>query len=430
MYQNKIYFSYLKNIAYNLSFDYQYFIKKIYEKSCSTGYILRNFYFISALLIFNALLSSCSSNKQEKNDETALHEEHHEEQTNLTLSPTQYKSIGIKLEKVQKRNLRNSLKVNGIIDTPPQNLLSISAPMSGFVKETNLLQGTYVQKGQVLAILQNMEYVQLQQDYLDKKSQMTFAEAEFERQKALNQENVNAQKVFQQAQATYLSLQAQMAGLAEKLKILGINPQNIQVQQLTSTIQLIAPRNGYVTNIFVNVGKFVSPTDVLFEIVASDGFHIELSVYEKDITQLKEGQKIRYFLANAPSVEKKATIILINKRINEDRTVRVHCHPDTQDDRLLLNTFVTAFIEIKQEDSWSLPVESLLSFEGKSFVFLQIDSTHHTFHLHEVTKGIEYEDFVEITLDDEISTETSIVGQGAYQMLSILKNSEEEGHAH
>jgi cobalt-zinc-cadmium efflux system membrane fusion protein len=386
-------------------------------------------------LIFSTLLFSCSNNKTENNSETIAAEVHHDdhatEKTNLSLSTSQYQSIGVKLEKVQKRNLRNTLKVNGIIDAPPQNLMSISAPMSGFVKETNLLQGTYVQKGQVLATLQNLDYIQLQQDYLDKKSQLVFAESEYERQKALSQENVNSLKVLQQAQSTYQSLQAIVAGLAEKLKILGINPQNIQAQQLTSTIQLVAPRNGFVTNVFVNVGKFVNPTDVLFEIVASDGFHIELSVYEKDITLLKEGQKIRYSLANMPNVEKKATIILINKRINEDRTVRVHCHPDSHDDRLLLNTYVTAFIETKQEEVWSLPSESLLSFEGKNFVFIQLDSINNTFHLHEVQKGIDSEGFVEITLDNEISTETSIVGQGAYQMLSILKNSEEEGgHAH
>lgn len=42
----------------------------------------------------------------------------------------------------------------------------------------------------------------------------------------------------------------------------------------------------------MNIGKYVAPTDVLFELVNPDDIHLALTVFEKDFDKLFIGQKL------------------------------------------------------------------------------------------------------------------------------------------
>ncbi|MCS6832695.1 MAG: efflux RND transporter periplasmic adaptor subunit, partial [Flammeovirgaceae bacterium] len=230
------------------------------------------------LLSICVVLTACHSSSEQLQAEKERSQE-----TVLKISPSQKESIGIRLERLQRRNLTQTLTVNGIVDAPPQNLLHVSTFVGGFVKEVKVLQGSPVQKGQVLMVLEDFAYIQLQQEYLEKKSQLDFALAEYKRQELLREENINSLKNYQQAKANYETLQAIVAATAEKLKMLGIVPENITPDLLKNTIQLLAPKRGFVTNVLVNTGKYVQPSDVLLEMISQEGMHIELSVYEKDL---------------------------------------------------------------------------------------------------------------------------------------------------
>jgi hypothetical protein len=106
--------------------------------------------------------------------------------------------------------------------------VSISAPLGGFVKSTDLLQGMHVNKGQVVVVMEHPDYIQLQQDYLENKNQLEFLDQEYQRQLALSKENVNALKAVQQSKAAYLGTLAKVEGLRAKLKLININPKDIE----------------------------------------------------------------------------------------------------------------------------------------------------------------------------------------------------------
>ncbi|MFX6182913.1 efflux transporter periplasmic adaptor subunit, partial [Acinetobacter baumannii] len=76
-------------------------------------------------------------------------------------------------------------RASGVLDVPPQQLLTVSSPYGGTLKSTDLLQGKPVVKGEVIAVLENPEFIQLQQDYLDYKSQLVYLKEELERQQEL-----------------------------------------------------------------------------------------------------------------------------------------------------------------------------------------------------------------------------------------------------
>ena len=115
-----------------------------------------------------------------------------------TLTDAQIKNAGIVTGKMEQKEVSSTLKLNGKIDVPPQNLVSISVPMGGYLKYTKLLEGMYVSKGQVLCVVEDQQYIQLQEDYLLAKAKIGYAKAEFERQRELNRSKASSDKVYQQ----------------------------------------------------------------------------------------------------------------------------------------------------------------------------------------------------------------------------------------
>ena len=281
-----------------------------------------------------------------------------------------------------------------------------------------------IAKGQVIAVIENPEYIQLQQDFLDTRSQVIFLEGEYQRQLQLANENVNSQKILQKSMADMNSMKARNYGLQAKLRMLHIDPDKLQYSTISSMIELRSPIHGYVTQVNASIGAFVSPTDVMFRIVDTDHVHAELVCFERDIPKVKIGQKIRFTLASE-STERMATVFLIGKEINKDRTLRIHGHLDKEDRNLIPGLYLKAIIETGSQKTSSLPEEAVLIFEDKHFIFAKEPSTDEVFRLVEVTVGIHENGFVEvITPVDFDVAKIQVVLKNAYKLLSKMKNEE------
>ncbi len=384
------------------------------------------------------IVTSCGNKAVE---EAVVKELHTEAENTVEFNATQYKTAGIELGQVENKQISGTIKVNGLLDVPPQQMISVSAPLGGFLKSTSMLQGSRVKTGQLIAVLENLEFVQLQQDYLEAKNQFEFAKTDYERQQELAKENVNALKTLQQAKTTYTSWQTKENGLRVKLKMLNINLASLEAGQMTSTINLYSPINGYVTQVNVNIGKFVNSSDVIFQIVDTEHLHVELTVFEKDVPKLKIGQKVRFILANETK-ERTATVYLLGRQISADRTIRIHCHIDKEDTNLLPGMYLKAMVETDGIEVPALPDNAIIDFQGKKYIFYQLSEALHSamkderteqhkeeyhFTMIEIQIGNSELGFTEVILPTDFPAETAqIVVKNAYAILSKMKNSEEE----
>lgn len=347
----------------------------------------------------------------------------------VSLTADQYKVAAIELGKVEMRNLSSVIKVNGTIDVEPQSVVSISAPLGGFVKSAGLLPGQAVRKGQVMAVIENAEFINMQQDYLESKSRMAFLSQELKRQQELQKEEINSLKTLQQISSEYNMMVAKMAGLKQKLALIGINANNVKPGNISRTANLYSPISGYVTESNVNRGKYVQPSDVLFELTNRNDMHLALNVFEKDLLKINPGQPIRFALASEADYQREAKVFLIGKSTAKDGTVPVHAHLNISNDVALYpGMYVKAMIETRTDDVPSLPAEAIIQLEGKDYIFVQTDTAknHTTFKMIAVVKGIEQEGFVAVTLPSEFdATKSKVVLKGAYALLSTMKNVEE-----
>jgi membrane fusion protein, heavy metal efflux system len=391
-------------------------------------------YIIIHCLLMTSLLA-CRSNETEQPVEE--HHDEHQEENVVEMTADQMKTGGVVLGAVEQRQISGTIKVNGVLDVPPQQLVSVSAPLGGFLKNTELLEGSRVRKGQSIATIENLDFIQIQQDYLEAKNQFELAKLEYDRQQELAKENVNSQKTLQQSKSNFLIWQAKYHSYREKLKVLDVDVVSVDEGKITSVVNLYSPIDGYVTEVNVNIGKFVNPTDVLFEIVDTEHLHAELIVFERDVPKLRIGQKVRFMLANE-SNERMATIYLIGREIGKDRTVQIHCHIDKEDKELLPGMYLSAMVETGNAMVPALPDEAIISYQGKEYIFIEADGEHKTgdasdnkhFMMLEINTSNREMGYTEVSLPENTS-QAQVVVKGAYSLLSKMKNSEEEGgHAH
>jgi cobalt-zinc-cadmium efflux system membrane fusion protein len=343
----------------------------------------------------------------------------------------QVKMANIETGSIEMRSLSGTLKVNGIISVAPQNFATICAPMGGFVKSTTLMAGNSVSKGQVLALIENPEFVDLQLNYFETKNKLEFAEAEFKRHSELYQEDVYSKQNLQQVTSEYKNLKAQLSALEQKLALIGINPATIHESDIKRSVDITSPISGYVKSVNVNTGKFVTPADIMFEIVNNDKLFLELTLFEKDASKVAAGQKIRFFINNETE-QHDAVISQTGKSISDDKTYKVYASVPGKCQNVLPGMYVNAFIEASGNKVASLPSDAVVSFDDKDYIFVfdrnkvEDGKPFTEYRMIEVQKGVSDGGFTEIDLPEGFDIATSkVVVKGAYNLLSAKKNAGE-----
>lgn len=337
----------------------------------------------------------------------------------ISVTTAQFKSLGMKTGNPVDYDFDVVVKASGRIDVPPENKAKVTAFLGGYVKKTTLLIGDKVTKGQALLTLESTDYLDIQKEYLDVAEQITFLKSEFERQKTLYDEKITSQKNYLKAESEYRRAKGMYQSLRAKLQLVNINPAQVEKGKLTTVVTIYAPISGSVSVMNAEVGMLISPTDVMLEIVNNADLHVELSVFEKDILQIKEGQKIKFKVPEASSELFDAEVHLVGKTIEgNDRTINVHGHLDANvKQRLLSGMFVEASIIVNSKKGMAIPTEAVLTENNKSFV-LVLDTAKNgfTFKKVAVSLGIKSEKFVEMLPNKSINKKSVILTKGVFDI--------------
>lgn len=344
-------------------------------------------------------------------------------ETHVSLSKEQLQNAKVETGMAEKGDISSTLRLSGTIDVPPQNMISVSFPLGGYLKSTRLLPGMRVRKGEVLAVMEDAQFIQLQQEYLLTKSKLTLTEAEFQRQQTLNAGKAASDKVLQQAKSEFETQRITQRALAEKLRLIGLDPEKLSEENLSRTVNVYSPISGYVAKVDVNIGKYTAPTDVLFELVNPEDIHLNLTAFEKDVQQLAIGQPVTAWTNDNPEKKYSASIILVGKNLDENRSAEVHCHFDRYDEKLLPGMYMNAEVSVKSQNAWIVPEAAVVRWQNKHYIF--IENGEGVFEMAEVTPGIAQEGKIQITPAVDIAGK-KIALTNAYTLLMKLKNQAEE----
>jgi cobalt-zinc-cadmium efflux system membrane fusion protein len=368
--------------------------------------------------------SSCKNNSEEtKKPETTTEKATLAE---VHFTDAQIKAIGLGLGGFENKNLTTTLKINGKLSLPPQHQAQVSILTGGVVKDILVQDGEFVNAGKTLATIVNTEVVQLQQDYLENNANLQYLEKEYQRQKELRDDDINAGKTYQQAQRELQIAQAKKETLKSRLAQLGINASNLFSKNIASYIAIKAPISGYIQHVNLSMGKFAEANAVLFEIVDNRYLHLDLKVFEKDIHKIKLGQKITFSDANDVSHSHSATIFAINRAFEpNEQAVLVHAKINETTETILPGMYVEARVKIDNLQAIALPTEAIVNNGDEHFIF--VEKTKNNFQQIKVNIGASDMGYTEVKTIDEVSPNAKVVIKGAYYLLSELtKGSGEE----
>ena len=347
----------------------------------------------------------------------------------VELNVDQYKMAGVKMGTVEFRTLSNLIKINGLISAPPQNIATVSTPLGGFIKSTSLMQGSVIRKGQILAMVENPEFIDLQQNYLEGKNQLEYVVADYNRQKDLYKNNISSAKSFQQITSEYKILEGKVNALGQKLSLIGINPNKLTETNILRAVPVKSPISGFVKQVNVNIGKYVSPTDILFEIVNTSKLTVELTVFEKDIHEISIGQKLRFGLSDEGKDQYIAVIYQVGRVLQADKTIKIYATITNPSARLIPGIYVTASVETRDNSVTALPSEAIVQFDEKDYIFIfdrikQEDGKKITeYKMVQIKRGDSDSGYTGVTLPAGFDVKNvKVVIKGAYNLLAAKKN--------
>ena len=240
----------------------------------------------------------------------------------------------------------NHSSFNGIMVVPPQRRATVTLTMGGTVHSTTLLPGDYVRKGSVLATLENPDFINLQQAYLDACAQAEYLQKEYERQERLSSQEAASQKRFQQSKADYLSMKSRQDAAAAQLSLLGVNPETLLRDGIQPLLEVKAPISGYVVNVAMNMGKYINPGEALCEVIDKSAPMLCLTTYEKDLADMQTGSPVQFRVNGMGTQTFNGTVISIGQKVDEvNRSLEVYAYIKETNPQFRPGMYVTAHIQ-------------------------------------------------------------------------------------
>lgn len=377
---------------------------------------------VSYLIVASLLtLASCASKTDSQVADQAI------TQTPLEgayqLSKKQFESSEMKLGKMEMKTFHEVVKATGMFDVPPENRASVSSYYGGTVKIIKLLPGERVKKGQLLFTLENPDFVQMQQDFLEAKGQLTYLKSDYERQKNLVEDNVSSQKSFLKAESDYTVTRVKVESLGKKLTLMNINPNSLALENMQTTVNVTSPINGYVTQVDITRGAFLSPSQSAITIVNTDHLHLELNIFEKDLPKVSIGQPIQFSIQDDRSLKYDAAVHLVNKTVDPtNRTIGIHGHlmDEKSSTKFSPGMYVEADIYSTSLMKMSLPENALVEVEDKYYALVLQDNstTAFSFVKREIKVGESSDGFVEILNLNDFNDTTQFLTKGVFNLIT------------
>lgn len=338
----------------------------------------------------------------------------------IVVNKAQFDGLKMTLGGVSEHTFDQVIAATGKIEVENNAKASVSSHIGGFVQNMPWKIGQKVNKGALLFTLSSTEAIDIQQKYMESKAQLAYLKSEAERQEILAKENAVANKNAIKANADYKVTMSTYQSLKEKVKLMNMSTKDIENGQFSSAIQIYAPISGYISAININKGGFLATSDIALEIVNADDIHLILDIFEKDVMNIKIGQKISFTIPETGGKVYQASVFIIGKMIEgEKRTVEIHGHLEKTDANILAGMYVEAKIVTDSAIKPAINNDALVKVDDKYFLLVmkKQEGDNYYFAKKEVKVGQEKNGFTEIE-SNAIPANTKILTKGAYDVMT------------
>ncbi|MFD2697450.1 efflux RND transporter periplasmic adaptor subunit [Mesonia sediminis] len=323
-------------------------------------------YILLSLLLFSFTACQKQDKANQEKNVIATDAEHHDD---IFLSKKQAEVLNLKLERLQKRNMGQTISVNGTLEVPPQNEASVNSAIGANVQNILVIEGQQVKANEIIAYLQHPDIIELQTTYLKNYNDLIYLKKEYERQKKLYEAGVGSGMNFQKAEADFRAKNGLIKGLIEKLRLLNISVNNLKNGTVQNKVAIKSPINGFIQKVKVKTGQFVAPQTTLFTVIDDHHVHADFLVYEDQAHLVEENQKIKFKIGSSEK-EFEAVIFATSKSLEKEaNAIHVHAEIKEGDFKFIPGMYLEGRIYLEETMQWAFPNEAIVQEGTKTYVF-------------------------------------------------------------
>ncbi len=294
----------------------------------------------------------------------------------LTLDAAQREAFGITTASVQKVNASMSKPYPAKVQVPNAQLRVVSAPLEGVVEALLVAEGESVEKGQILAQVRSPGLLALQTTYLETLTRRQLSSKALSRDNQLYKEGIVAKRRLLETRSRHTELVTAEQRDRQSLILAGMSVMAIDVlakkQQLTPTLDIVAPLSGVVLEQIATAGQRLAVSDPLYKVGHLSPLWIEIHVPLNALKGIEKGSEVKITEGNL-----EARIITIGRMVHgTDQGVLVRAEIRQGTEHIRPGQFVEARLsqamaQAAQGDAVRLPTRAVVRIDAKEAVFVQ-----------------------------------------------------------
>lgn len=365
-----------------------------------------------SIIVVTILISACKNEVPEANSDA-----NELEASLISIDQTQFSSSKFKLGKLEKQWFSKTLNTTGFLHIPERSTATVSTLLSGTIGTINLIEGQWINKGESLFTVTNPELINLQEEYLVASGELDYLREEYQHQLDLSKDNLSTKRDLLRAKSKLTATEARHGSLIKKLSLYGINTDDLTTNSLVSSLEVVAPISGYVSDISIRQGMYIDPNLSALTISNTSQIYLGLSVLERDALLLQKGQELTFTLQSDPTNIYTATVHLIHNLIKDNGIVTVYCNIKEETKKLVPGMYANASIILEKYQAYALPEEALVKIDERYFALALKNKNDASmfFEKIEMTPGRIQEGYVEIIKPNDPNLE--FMTKGGYYVL-------------
>jgi RND family efflux transporter MFP subunit len=396
-------------------------------------------FFLFPALLF--VLVSCTNPKVETPQEGEAPTETLPQGNFVSLTALQMQTADIRLGEMEIKNLQTSVRANGMLTVPNHNKALVTSVNDGVIKTLLIQPGDFVRKGQAIATLANPDIARLQQELQTTEAQLNLTQLELARQKELVAGNAAPLKNVQRVETELATLKVTRNSLRKQLSAMGVSLSGVSRGNIVTTLTITAPISGTISEVSAQIGSHIDPSTPIAQIVNNSQLHLDLFVYEKDLSKISVNQVIHFTLTNNPGKEYDARIYSIGTAFaSETKTIPIHAVVNGDKTGLIEGMNISAVISLGEGLVPAVPNEAIVSFQGQDYIFVARETANDStwtrkvagggtdmqFQRVPVVKGTSGVGYTEVKLLEELPPNSKLITKGAFFALAKMTNLGEE----
>lgn len=350
------------------------------------------------------LLTSCGSDQEEMNGMPEAGKP--DSSVMVGLNPEQIQEAGIRTGRLEKRVITDWVQGTGMVDLPPSGISTVFPKHEGYISDIRVLAGSEVKKGEVLGWLEHADLVDMQMDYVTKQDEFRYLDSMLKRETELASVQAIAEKQLKATRLSRDKARLEWMAMEKKLRLTGLDPDRIRTEGPVSRVPLRSGISGFVEDVSVHPGMFVTPETQCFRVFSPDHQHIELTLFREQIAQVRKGQKVLFQVHGDPE-EHDGEVFLVRPALDPGSTTSsVHVHFDESTHPMMPGTRVDARIAVETDSAYTLPKEEFIRVGDRYRIFLEKDGQYMPVWVETNREG---DDWIEITGPEKIWQETAVI---------------------